>query len=758
MDPYLDWLGIPAAPRPPTHYELLNVAADAQDWQQIEANAAAQAKRVRRYSNGPHAALARRLLEEISDARGCLLDPQQRRAYDDELRKRPRRPVQQFPNPAAPAAPHSATAPGRGQHLPASSGINSEPSTLDFALDLPSQTRRGPGVAQRLAGWAGAIAMLLIVGGVGSFVAIKFVGEPVVQTRRNTESEPAADSSAATTTSRRDAAVPANSAPTTNPEPAATTNHAPPTGDNAKPTTQPIVKATAETLAGEIVNDRTLSAVRSPYRLQAAVTVRQGATLTIEPGTELIANAGSELVVHGRLFVSGTSDTPVRFHGVEPGFDAWKGIRCQGDFCEAQLFGLVVSDATTAVTLDGVPLVDRNKFKIDTCAFVRNGSGIRIEQFCSVRVVNTVVLFNQGDGVFARQDDGVYSRVTLAANGGKGYLCLGKPAAQFDSCTIIGNGKGGIHCGTAGQAFNGRWTISRCNLFGNGPFDVFCDQTAGVTVGEIYWGASNLRELRALGPNTKRTPRRRIWDGLHAKYRERGIVIVTSSANEPFSDVGAEPVVMSMAGAEPFDASKWDDANPRPGTKTVAQQAKPPELPALFADLASDLRKLLAERRYESAAELLEKASREPQRQEVRELISDAQEDVRLLQRFWELAEQNLSKLRPGAAASIGGIAGELVEFRDGHVKVRVRTVVRESLFSDLQASDLVPLVAGPDDPTNPTIIQSVWLFLTADPHASSSDVDHWVKLADNAGTDMKRRGQYLVPKGKAATVAPKSQ
>jgi hypothetical protein len=88
FDPYHIWLGIPPAEQPPNYYRLLGLA-------QFEANPGVvdhAAQRVlmhlRTMSGGPHAAYSQRLIGEVTAARMCLLDANQKASYDRELRGR----------------------------------------------------------------------------------------------------------------------------------------------------------------------------------------------------------------------------------------------------------------------------------------------------------------------------------------------------------------------------------------------------------------------------------------------------------------------------------------------------------------------------------------------------------------------------------------------------------------------------------------------------------------------------------------------
>ncbi|HWB09194.1 MAG TPA: SUMF1/EgtB/PvdO family nonheme iron enzyme [Pirellulales bacterium] len=85
FDAYTDWLKISASRRPPTHYDLLGIAQAEADADRIYQAAMDRMAIVRRYHLGERAADALRLQNEISRALDCLRDPNQKRAYDEQL-------------------------------------------------------------------------------------------------------------------------------------------------------------------------------------------------------------------------------------------------------------------------------------------------------------------------------------------------------------------------------------------------------------------------------------------------------------------------------------------------------------------------------------------------------------------------------------------------------------------------------------------------------------------------------------------------
>ena len=87
FDAYYKWLGIPPRDQPPNYYRLLNIDLFESDLDVIEGAADRAMGYVRQYQSGEQAALAAKLLNEISTARLCLLKPDAKSTYDAKLRQ-----------------------------------------------------------------------------------------------------------------------------------------------------------------------------------------------------------------------------------------------------------------------------------------------------------------------------------------------------------------------------------------------------------------------------------------------------------------------------------------------------------------------------------------------------------------------------------------------------------------------------------------------------------------------------------------------
>lgn len=80
------WLGITPDLQPPNHYRLLGIEPFESSEEVIEAAAHRQSRYLREVAVGKQRKQSQSLLNEVSAARRCLLDPEKRKAYDEQLR------------------------------------------------------------------------------------------------------------------------------------------------------------------------------------------------------------------------------------------------------------------------------------------------------------------------------------------------------------------------------------------------------------------------------------------------------------------------------------------------------------------------------------------------------------------------------------------------------------------------------------------------------------------------------------------------
>lgn len=168
FDPYRKWLGIPESELPPSLYRLLGLVDFESDPDVICHAADRCMAHVRTFQTGTRADLSQRVLNELSQARNCLLDPQRRQAYDLALqRQRLAAPpaLARVAVPINPMAPIS-VAPQHGMAYPvAGSPMMAVPvaTSSTGVLDAPdlSSSRRTSSVSMRARRKSSPIPMLL---------------------------------------------------------------------------------------------------------------------------------------------------------------------------------------------------------------------------------------------------------------------------------------------------------------------------------------------------------------------------------------------------------------------------------------------------------------------------------------------------------------------------------------------------------------------------------------------------------------------
>ncbi|HVW38074.1 MAG TPA: hypothetical protein VHB99_12240, partial [Pirellulales bacterium] len=158
FDAYRKWLGIPPEDQPPNHYRLLGLGLFESDVDAISNAADRQMSHVRTFQSGPHSALSQKLLNELSAARVCLLNPGSKAEYDRGLQSSlnalaaPKPPPSYAPAPNRPAlpapAPRSLGSAGRPRSSSASVALG------EYGLGPPktlSRTKLRPAVRPQTA-------------------------------------------------------------------------------------------------------------------------------------------------------------------------------------------------------------------------------------------------------------------------------------------------------------------------------------------------------------------------------------------------------------------------------------------------------------------------------------------------------------------------------------------------------------------------------------------------------------------------------
>jgi len=154
FDPYHKWLGISPAEQPPHHYRLLGISEFETDPDVIQSAGDRQMAHVRTYGTGPHSELSQKLLNEISAAKLCLLQPAKKRVYDEQLQIRLRRNGTPTPPPASapplvqPVVIGNALPPTLAPHQVSPHQIS--PHQISPHQPIPPQMDAGSGISRGL--------------------------------------------------------------------------------------------------------------------------------------------------------------------------------------------------------------------------------------------------------------------------------------------------------------------------------------------------------------------------------------------------------------------------------------------------------------------------------------------------------------------------------------------------------------------------------------------------------------------------------
>ncbi len=200
---YRKWLGIPPEQQPPNHYQLLGIGEYESDPDVIENAADRQMAHVRTFQSGPHSDDSQRILNEITQAKLCLLKPDSRAAYEAKIRSQkpvtapptiptgeraipvsPSQPTHPGMSPMAPLAPPRAIPVGSAHEQP----IKVRPAETPIRVTPDNPTAQLPGIAQpnaktvtrraRRGRRNAGVPWILILGvlfGVGSLIAIGII-------------------------------------------------------------------------------------------------------------------------------------------------------------------------------------------------------------------------------------------------------------------------------------------------------------------------------------------------------------------------------------------------------------------------------------------------------------------------------------------------------------------------------------------------------------------------------------------------------
>jgi hypothetical protein len=172
FDPYYKWLAIPPQEQPPNHYRLLGIPLFTRDPEVVENAADQRMAHLRAASAGKRAVQAQQILNELADAKVCLLNSEQRAAYDDGLKAK----IEASKPKPLPAA--------REIRNPQAQPLKNPP---EFRLSPQSAKPKRSAIPVPLLA-AGALVAVLVLGGIGIVATRSWRGIKSSQNTALTES------------------------------------------------------------------------------------------------------------------------------------------------------------------------------------------------------------------------------------------------------------------------------------------------------------------------------------------------------------------------------------------------------------------------------------------------------------------------------------------------------------------------------------------------------------------------------------------
>lgn len=150
FDPWYTWLGIPPSEQPPNHYRLLGVRLFEDNADVIENAADRQMAHLRTFQTSKHGKFSQQLLNDMSAAKLCILNPQKKANYDAALRER----LAAITAALASAAPHSGVM-FHGGAIPAGAPLPPAPPVSQGAVATLEPHTGEPDLAELLHGSGG---------------------------------------------------------------------------------------------------------------------------------------------------------------------------------------------------------------------------------------------------------------------------------------------------------------------------------------------------------------------------------------------------------------------------------------------------------------------------------------------------------------------------------------------------------------------------------------------------------------------------
>ena len=178
-----------------------------------------------------------------------------------------------------------------------------------------------------------------------------------------------------------------------------------------------------------IAKDLVLNIEKSPYLVNDALVVKQGAKLTMQPGT-VIWFRSLGLIVNGEIEILGTADSPVRLSSL--GRTNWKGVFLDRSRSANKITFCAISDADFGFR------ASKSNISIQNSQFQDNVWGIVVEE-SKADISGSLIRTSQKSGVAARQAQIVVKDSVITENNSGGFL-LESSRAQIMQNNISNNG------------------------------------------------------------------------------------------------------------------------------------------------------------------------------------------------------------------------------------------------------------------------------------------------------------------------------
>ncbi|MBC7856873.1 MAG: hypothetical protein IAF94_25865, partial [Pirellulaceae bacterium] len=174
FDPHYTWLGIRPEEQPPDHYRLIGLRQFEENADVIANAADRQMQFLRSMQVGKRSAQSQILLNEISTARGSLLDPERKAAYDIELKAKESAKAQAAKAAAAKAKPLPKAA--ALEPIPKPAPLTAKLPEPDlFSMPMPQSAYVAPGQPVRASAQPASNLPLIVGGAAGGIVLVLVV-------------------------------------------------------------------------------------------------------------------------------------------------------------------------------------------------------------------------------------------------------------------------------------------------------------------------------------------------------------------------------------------------------------------------------------------------------------------------------------------------------------------------------------------------------------------------------------------------------